>query len=298
MKPGFFIYVSLAVDLLIAVSKFIAAAFTGSASMLSEGVHSVIDAVSQLLLLWGIKTSKKKPDEKRPFGYGKELYFWSFMVSLILFVVGGCISFYEGINRIKNPGFDGNPVWNYAVLAIAFIFTLISMASALKTFNRQRAEVPFWEALVKTKDPSTIIVLLGDIGDMLGLAIAFCGVFFGRLFHNPYFDGIASIIIGIILLGISGFLLRECKSLLMGESINRKTLRSITKSAENDEAVIRVKKNYSMYLAPDELLLHLDIVFKAALNTKDITDANERIIAGIQKQFPRIKQIFIEAVAP
>jgi len=163
MKSRVFLYVSLAVDLTIAASKFIAAAFTGSASMLSEGVHSVIDAISQLLLIWGVKTSTRQADSARPFGYGKELYFWSFIVSLLLFVVGGCISLYEGLSRLKHPEFAGNPVWNYAVLAFAFVFNLVSMVSALKAFN--------------TKDPSVIIVLLGDFGDLLGLMVAFLGIF-------------------------------------------------------------------------------------------------------------------------
>src|ERR1700761_6576398 len=157
MKSKAFLYVSLAVDILIAISKFIAAAVTGSSSMIAEGIHSVIDASSQLLLLWGIRTSKKKADESRPFGYGKELYFWSFIVSLLLFVLGGCISFYDGVTRFGHPLFEGSPAWNYIVLAIAFVFTMISMFSALIAFNKQRGKMGFWQALITTKDPSTII---------------------------------------------------------------------------------------------------------------------------------------------
>jgi cation diffusion facilitator family transporter len=298
MKTRLFIYISLVVDLLIAAFKFIAAAFTGSSSMLSEGVHSIIDAVSQLLLIWGIKTSRKKADESRPFGYGKELYFWSFIVSLLLFLLGGCISFYDGVTRFGHPVFEGSPMWNYIVLAIAFVFTMISMISALIAFNKQRGDMGFWQALVTTKDPSTIIVLLGDIGDLLGLMVAFLGVFLGRLLHNPYLDGVASIVIGIILLAISGFLLRESKSLLMGETTSRKILKKVMKLAEEDDAVIKVKKNFSMYMGPEEVLLHLNTVFKDGLTTRQITDANERITKKIRENFPRMKQIFIEAVAP
>src|SRR6201996_3305515 len=179
MKSRVFIYISLAVDLSIAVSKFVAAAFTGSSSMISEGIHSIIDAVSQLLLIWGIKVSKRQPDAVRPFGYGRELYFWSFMVSLVIFILGGCISVYEGYTRLHRPVFEGNANWNYAILAIAFVFNFISMLSALKAFNEQRNKIGlgFWKALVHTKDPSTIIVLLGDIGDLVGLVIAFIGIF-------------------------------------------------------------------------------------------------------------------------
>jgi cation diffusion facilitator family transporter len=297
MKSRLFIYVSLAVDLLIALSKFVAAAFTGSAAMVSEGIHSLIDAISQVLLIWGIKTSKRVADAERPFGYGKELYFWSFIVSLVIFFLGGCISVYEGLLRFNRPELDGSPIWNYAILIIAFVFNMVSMVAALKAFNRQRGDISFWKAAIRTKDPSTIIVLLGDFGDLLGLAVAFIGIYLGRLFHNPYYDGIASMIIGLILIAISGFLIRESKSLLLGETTSRKTLRRVISLAEADVSVLKVKKHFSTYLAPEEILLQLNTVFKANLTTKQITDAIERITRSIQSEFPKMKQIFIEPVA-
>ena len=297
MKSRSFLYVSLAMDLLIATSKFVAAAITGSSSMLSEGVHSVIDAVSQLLLLWGIKTSRRLPDINRPFGYGKELYFWSFIVSLGIFILGGCISFYQGLVHLKEDEPTGSDNWNYWILVIAFIFTTISMFTALKVFNKQRGHIPFWQAVKQSKDPSTFIVLLGDVGDLLGLIIAFSGVYLGRLFHNPYYDGVASMMIGLILITISGILVRESKSLLMGETTSPQILRKIVALTEADEAVIKVKKHFSMYMAPEEVILQLNTVFKANLNTGQMTDAIERISKSIQLEFPRIKQIFIEPVA-
>ena len=297
MESRFFIYISLVVDSLIAIFKFIAAYFTASSSMLSEGIHSLIDLSSQLLLIWGIRTSRRSPSAERPFGYGREFYFWSFIVSLIIFSMGGCISFYEGFLRFYKPEMEGNVTWNYAVLAFAFVFNMISMFAALKAFNKRRGSVPFWEAVVKTKDPSTIIVLLGDFGDLLGLIVAFLGIFLGRLFNKPYYDGAASMIIGIILIVTSGILIRESKSLLMGETTSRKTLRSIIKLTEADEAVIKVKKHFSTYLSPEEVLLQLNTIFKDGLTTREITDAIERIIKKIKKEFPRIKQIFIEPVA-
>ncbi len=297
MKSKLFLYVSLVVDTLTAVSKFIAAAVTGSSSMLAEGIHSVIDAISQLLLLWGIKTSKKLPDETRPFGYGKELYFWSFIVSLIIFIIGGCISFYEGLLRLNKPEFNANQNWNYIILAIAFVFTMISMITALKAFNKQRGDIPFFKAVTQSKDPSTFIVLLGDVGDLLGLIIAFLGVYLRHLFNNPYYDGIASMCIGIIMIVISLLLVRESKSLLMGETTSRKTLRKIVALTQADVAVVKVKKHFSMYMAPEEILMQLNTVFKDDLTTGQITDAIERITKTIQGEFPRIKQIFIEPVA-
>jgi cation diffusion facilitator family transporter len=297
MKSRLFLYVSLAVDTLTAVSKFIAAAVTGSSSMLAEGIHSVIDAISQLLLLWGIKTSKKLPDETRPFGYGKELYFWSFIVSLVIFIIGGCISFYEGLLQLNKPEFNANQNWNYIILAIAFVFTMISMVTALKAFNKQRGDMPFFKAVTQSKDPSTFITLLGDVGDLLGLIIAFLGVYLRHLFNNPYYDGIASMCIGIIMIVISLLLVRESKSLLMGETTSRKTLRKIVALTEADVAVVKVKKHFSMYMAPEEILLQLNTVFNDDLTTRQITDAIERITKTIQGEFPRIKQIFIEPVA-
>jgi cation diffusion facilitator family transporter len=240
--------------------------------------------------------SKRLPDAERPFGYGKELYFWSFIVSLAIFIVGGCISFYEGVTSFSHPTVEGNPVWNYAVLAFAFIFNMVSMVAALKAFNQQRGRKHFWMAVVNTKDPSTIIVLLGDVGDLFGLIVAFLGVFLGRLTHHPYYDAIASMIIGIILIGISGFLIRESKSLLMGETTSRKTFRRIIKIAEADRAITKIKKQSSMYMGPEEILLQLTAVFNDDLNTKQITDAIERVSKGIQAEFPLIKQIFIEPV--
>lgn len=296
MKSKAFIYISLAVDIIIAASKFVAAGFTGSSSMVSEGIHSIIDAVSQLLLIWGLKTSARKPDLSRPFGYGKELYFWSFIVSLMIFVLGGCLSVYQGIERVEHPVLDDNQAWDYAVLAIAFVFTSVSLRAATKEFNRQRGKILFWKAIIQTRDPSTIIVLLGDVGDMLGLLVAFFGVFLGRLYHSPYYDAGASIVIGVILIAISALLVRESKSLLLGESTSRKTLRKVILLTQADEAVIKVKKHFSTYMSPDEVLLQLNTVFKDNLTTRQITDAIERITRAIQKDFPRFKQIFIEPV--
>jgi cation diffusion facilitator family transporter len=296
MKSRTFIYVSLAADMLISISKFIAATVTGSSSMISEGIHSVIDTISQLLLLWGIKISRKRADKYRPFGYGRELYFWSFIVSLIIFIVGGCISFYEGLLRFRHPEFQGNILWNYIILFISLIFTGISMYTALKVFNQERGKTSFWPAIKQSKDPSVFITLLGDAGDVLGLFIAFLGISLGRYYHNAHFDGGASMLIGAMLVVISFILVRESKSLLMGETTSRKTLRRIVAITEEDASVIKVKRHFSMYLSPEEVILQLNAVFKDNLTTGQITDAIERIMQNIRKEFPRIKQIFIEPV--
>jgi cation diffusion facilitator family transporter len=297
MRSRVFLYISLLTDVSIATAKFIAAAFTGSASMISEGIHSVIDAVSQVMLIWGVKVSKRRADIDHPFGYGRELYFWSFIVSLVIFILGGCISVWEGFNRLHQNTFEGNVNWNYAVLAFAFVFNLVSMLSALKAFNQQRGAIGFWKALIHTKDPSTIIVLLGDIGDLIGLTIAFLGIYLGRLLHNIYYDGIASILIGIILIIISAFLIRESKSLLMGETIHPKKIKRIIALVEQDKNVVAVRKHFSIYRSPDDILLQMNAVFKDNLNTRQLTDTIERITKTIKSEYPLIKQLFIEPVA-
>ncbi len=296
MKSKAFVYIALAVDISIGVTKFVAAGITHSSAMLSEGVHSVIDACSQLLLIWGIIMSQKKADDKRPFGYGKELYFWSFIVSLIIFLVGGCISFYEGLLRFKEPADGGNPLWSYIVIVIAFVFTGISAYASFKAFKKKPAEPSFLKAIEQSKDPSTFIILLGDIGDLAGLVIAFAGVYLSHLFHSSFYDGLSSLLIGLILIVISALLVKESRSLLMGEPVSRQTIRKIANLAEADPSVVKVKRNLSTYLAPEEVVLQLTAVFKKGLTTEQITHSIADISNQIQKQFPLIKQIFIEPV--
>ena len=287
-------YVSLAADLGIVITKFIAAIATGSAAMISEGIHSVIDLVNQLLLLIGIKKSKRKPDARRPFGYGKEVYFWSFVVSLLLFSVGGCVSFYEGILRFRRPISPGEVTWNYIVLAAAFIFISISMLVTLKKFNDQRGDLPFWRAVKNSKDPVVFITLLGDFGDLAGLIIAFLGVYLTHLLHNPYYDATASMTIGMLMIIISLLLVRESRSLLMGEAAGKDTLRAVVKLTQDDSAILKVKRHFSQYMSPEEIILQLSVIFKKGLTTDEITGAVKRIKENIQAKFPHIKQIFIE----
>ena len=290
------IYSALAANLLIAITKFIAAAFTGSSALISEGIHSLVDTSNEVLLLWGIRQSKRPADEKRPFGYGKELYFWSFIVSIMIFGIGGGISFYEGITHIRHPEIIKNPAWNYAVLGFAIVFDGISFITALQEFNRQRGSTPFWKAVRKSKDPSTFVVLFEDAADVLGLLVAFLGVFLGHQLNNPYFDGIASIVIGLILTGISILLATESRSLLMGESADPGILDAVKRLAEADAGITKVSRSLSMYLAPEEIILLLDVSFNENSSGKEITAAVTRIKDKIHSEYPSIKQIFVEPV--
>jgi cation diffusion facilitator family transporter len=288
------IYSALAADLLIAVTKFIAAGVTGSSAMMSEGIHSVVDSCNQLLLLLGIRRSKKQPDEKRPFGYGKELYFWSFVVSILIFGVGGGISFYEGITHIQHPEPIVNPLWNYIVLGAALLFEGISLVIALTNFNKRRGEVPFWSAVKRSKDPTSFVVLFEDATDVLGLLVAATGVYVGHRFNMPAIDGIASIIIGLVLTAVSLVLTRESRSLLMGETASTQVLKEIVTITKADPAIIDVRPPLSMYLGPEEVILVLQLSFRDDLSAPAIVQASERIKQAIRQKFSNFKQILIE----
>jgi cation diffusion facilitator family transporter len=291
------IYSALAANFLIAITKFIAAFATGSSAMISEGIHSLVDTGNEILLLVGISRSKKPADAERPFGYGKELYFWAFIVSVLIFAVGGGISFYEGVTHLQHPHTMENPTWNYAVLGIALLFDGVSFIIAMREFNRQRGTTPFWQAVKKSKDPTTFVVLFEDAADVLGLLVAFIGIFLGHYFNNPYFDGVASIIIGLILTAISVVLAVESRSLLMGESLSKNKLASITDICTKDPSILTIKEPLSMYLSPEEVVLVLPVAFRPGLSLADIQEAIRTIKKDIQNKFPVVKQIFIEPQA-
>ena len=288
------IYSALGANLAIAITKFIAAGYTGSSAMVSEGIHSVVDTLNEVLLLYGIKRSKKPADANRPFGYGKELYFWAFMVSLMIFGIGGGISFYEGVNHILHPEPINDPHWNYLVLGFAFVFDGFSFITARREFNRQRGTTRFWKAVRHSKDPSTFVVLFEDAADLVGLTLAFLGVFLGHYFNNPHLDGIASILIGCVLTAVALLLARESRSLLMGESAEPAIIAEVTVLTEAHPAVHKVIRHLSMYMAPEELIMVLTVAFREEVGSAEVTRAIDSIRASIQTRNPAIKQLFIE----
>lgn len=290
------IYSALFANLLIALTKFVAAAVSGSSAMVSEGIHSVVDSLNEVLLLLGLRKSKKKADEKRPFGYGKELYFWSFVVSILIFGVGGGISFYEGFTHLLHPEPVRNPFWNYIVLGAAIVFDGTSFIIALKTFNRQRGDTPFWAAVKKSRDPSSFVVLFEDSADVLGLIIAFAGVYLGHRLNNPYFDGIASILIGLLLTAVSLVLTRESRSLLMGETATPTALEQVVKMAEANPVVEKVHQHLSQVMGPEELLLVLRVGLHKNVSSAAVVKGFGEIKKAIRSQYPNFRQIFIEPV--
>jgi len=289
------IYAAMGANLAIAITKFIAAAITGSSAMMSEGIHSVVDTVDQLVLLLGIRRSQKPADASHPFGYGQELYFWTFIVALLVFAIGGGMSIYQGIIHLINPSPLEDPKWNYIVLAIAILLEGFSWIVALREFLPTKGKQNFWQAIKNTKDPTVITILFEDTAAILGLIVAFIGIFLGHLFNNVYLDGIASIIIGIILAIVAVVLARESKGLLVGESAAPKTIANIRSLSKTEPGVKEVVRILTMQLAPQEVLLNLEIQFAQNLTGEEIALTVESLEIKIRQMHPEIKQIFIEA---
>ena len=293
------IYTALFANLGIAATKFVAASMTGSSAMISEGIHSLVDSGNELLLLLGIYRSQKPADAKRPFGYGRELFFWSYIVALLIFAVGGGVSFYEGVTHLQHPERIENPVWNYVVLGVALVLDGYSLYTALTAFNRQRGKLPFWKSVIDSKDPATFTVLFEDAADVLGLLIALAGVVLGQVFDNPYFDGVASILIGLLLVGISVVLARESKSLLMGEGVDEATRTRLIALTRSDDAVMDVLFLHTIYMSPHEVVLMQRVTFDPTLTADLVGQAIGRIADSLRSEMPDLKQIFIEpGIAP
>ena len=289
------IYAAMAANFAIAVTKFIAASITGSSAMLSEGIHSVVDTGNELLLLLGIRQSKKPADDSHPFGYGQELYFWTLIVALFIFAIGGGMSIYEGITHVRHPEPLTDPRWNYGVLGLAMIFEGYSWNVALQEFLASKNEDSFWTAIRASKDPTIFTVLFEDTAALIGLLVAFLGVLSGHLLGNVYLDGVASIVIGVILCGVALLLASESKGLLIGEGANAETVASIKKITNDDPAVEKVIKVLTLHFGPQEILLNLEIKFVDDLETEELAIAIERLENAIHSQHSEIKNIFIEA---
>jgi len=281
-------------NLLIATTKFIAGAFTNSSSMIAEGIHSIVDTSNQLLLLYGLKRSVKAPDKYRPFGYGKELYFWSFIVSIMIFGLGGVLSISQGISHIRHPESLQNPGWNYIVLALSFIFEGVSLYIAIKEFDKTRNGISWWKAIIKSKDPSGFLVLFEDGAAVLGLLIVFTLMILSHNLNLPFLDGLASVLVGLLLVFVSFILARESRSLLMGEGFTPETQQKIEEYVENDKNVVSLISQLSTFQSPNEVLLMLIIEFEEELNTRSITTAIERLRENIKVEFPLVKFVIIQ----
>ena len=288
------IYGALAANLAIAATKFVAAAATGSSAMLSEGIHSLADTGNQVLLLMGIGRSRRAADSEHPFGHGKELYFWSLMVAMVLFGLGGGMSIYEGISHLLHPSEIRDPTWNYVVLAVAFVAEGISWLIALREFLHERQQTDFWRAFRSSKDPTVFTVLSEDSAALVGILIAFLGVYWGYRTRSPYPDAVASILIGLILAGVALFLASESKELLVGESADPVVVRRIRDLTESDPGIRAVQRLLTMHLGPRQVLLNMDLSFATGLKAAELPTVIARVEDRIRGEFPAIGQIFIE----
>ncbi len=280
---------------LIAVTKFIAATITGSSAMLSEGIHSLVDTGNQVLLLYGLKRAAKPPDENFPYGYGKEIYFWCFVVSILIFALGGGISIYEGILHIRYPQPINNPTINYIVLGLAIIFEAVAWYFAFREFNRVRGQWGFLEAIQRAKDPAIFVVLFEDSAAMLGLVVAFVGIWLTQATGFLVFDGIASVTIGLILFGTAIWLAYETKGLLIGESANRSVVRGVREIIAAKLNVNHVNEVLTMHMGPDFILANISVDFKNELTADEMEREIATIDFAIKQSYPQIKRVFVEA---
>ena len=290
------IIAALLANLGIAIAKFIGAAITGSSAMISEGIHSLVDTGNQILLLFGLKKSKKPPDKYHPFGYGKEFYFWTLIVAILLFSIGGGMSIYEGIRHLKHPEPIEDPFINYIILALGVVFEGIAWMMAFKKlrsakFARGRG---FFQAIRKSKDPAAFAVLFEDTAALLGLIIAAAGVFLSSYLKNPAYDGAASVLIGIILSVVAVLLAYESRALLIGESADKQLVDEVDKIVSGDPMVEENKLPLSMHFGPEDILLALDVQFKKG-GPGDVEATIERLENVIKKAHPEVTRIFIEA---
>jgi len=280
---------------LISVTKFVAASITGSSAMLSEGIHSLVDTGNQVLLLYGMKRAARPADADFPFGYGKEIYFWSFIVAILIFALGGGISIYEGIQHLQHPEPISNAMVNYIVLGLAMLFEGAAWFFAFREFNRVKGRWGYLEAIQRAKDPSIFVVLFEDSAAMLGLLVAFAGVWLSQTTGILLFDGIASIIIGLILLGTSIWLAYETKGLLIGESANQSVIRGIRDSLRGKASINHVNEVLTMHMGPDFILANISVDFDDSISAKQVETDIAAIDRSIKQAYPQIKRVFIEA---
>jgi cation diffusion facilitator family transporter len=284
-------------NLAVAAVKFAAASLTGSSAMLSEGIHSVVDTGDGALLFLGLKRSRRPADAAHPFGHGKELYFWSLVVAMMIFAAGGGVTVYEGVLRTLHPEPVRQAGWTYLTLGAAAVFESITLAVGYRQFQRTARGQSLWRAVRHSKDPSLFTVILEDIADLLGLLFAFAGVVAAQLLSMPRLDGAASVAIGLLLAAVAFFLGRECMSLLVGEAADPATARRIRTIAEQQPGVIGVEDPLTVYFGPDSMLVNLVVEFRPTASAEDVTAAIDSIEDKLREEFPQIKRSFIAAEA-
>jgi cation diffusion facilitator family transporter len=294
------VYAALAGNLLVATTKTVAAFWTGSSAMLSEALHSFVDSANEVLLLYGQYRASRPPDAQHPLGHGRELYFWSFIVALLIFAIGSGVSIYQGIAQIREPQPIHSPWVNYVVLAFALVFEGASWAISMKQFrgSTARGRLSFYEAFRRSKDPPSFMVLFEDSAALLGILIAAAGTFAAAHFQKPEFDGLASLLIGLVLAAVAMLLARESKSLLIGESASSELTRSVMAIAAKNTAVRRVNGMLTAQLAPDQILVALSLEFADDLRVPELEERVIEIERNIRAQHSEVIALFVKPQTP
>jgi cation diffusion facilitator family transporter len=286
---------AIGANVCIAFLKFIAAAVTGSSAMVSEGIHSLVDTADGILLFVGIRRGRVPPDEQHPFGHGKEVYFWTLVVAILVFAVGGGMSVYEGITHLLHPRHIEDPIWSYAVLAGSMLFEGLSWTIAWRQFQRSRTGRGLWTSIERSKDPTTFTVLFEDSAALVGLAIAAVGVTLGLLLHSPVPDALASMLIGLVLMTTAVLLVRATLRLLVGESADREIVDGIRTIASSDRAVTRTGRVLTVHFGPHDIVAQLELVFDPRLGADDVARSIDRMQRAMRDRYPDIKSISVEA---
>jgi cation diffusion facilitator family transporter len=285
--------IALLANLGIAASKFVAAMITGSSAMLTEGVHSVVDSTNQLLLMWGRRQSKKPPDKYHPLGYGRELYFWSFVVAVLVFALGAGVSVYEGIIHIAHPEAAVSPLVAYVVLLIAFMLEGWSTLEAFKEFRAAKGDLGWLHAIRRSKDPPSFIVLLENGAAMAGIIAAAVGLFLSQLTGDPFYDGAASIMIGVIL-GVTALLLAyESKGLLIGEAADPVLVRGLRELACSKHGVVGVGHVLTVHSAPDQITAMISVDFRDTITAGDVERIVQEVEEEAHQRWPQVRRLFI-----
>ena len=292
------IYAALAGNLCIAIAKFVAAGLSGSSAMLSEGVHSLVDTINELLLLYGLRRAEKQPDSAHPFGYGRELYFWSFIVALLVFAAGAGVSAYEGIQHIRHPEPASNHLISYSVLGISVVFEGASWWVALREFRASKGSMGYFEAFRRSKDPTTFTVLLEDSAALLGLGFALAGLAAAQLFNLPVLDGVASLCIAGVLAVTAFLLARETKGLLVGEPAHPQVAQRILAVANTDPDLRNANGVTTMQMGPDQVVAMLSAEFEDDRTTPQIEACITRIEKAVKREYPELVALFIKPQTP
>ena len=288
------VWAALIGNLLVAAAKFTAAALTGSAAMLSEAVHSLVDTVNEVLLLYGIKRSARRADQSHPLGYGRELYFWSFVVALLIFALGAGVSAYEGVDHLRFPQAIERPSIIFGVLAVSLIFEGASWIVGIRAFRRTKGDLSWWDAFRRSKDPPTFIVVFEDSAAVLGILVAAAGTTAALLTGDNRWDGIASLVIALLLAAVAALLARESKELLIGERADPAVSDSILRIAANIKGVCRANGIVTVQLAPDNVIATLSLDFFDVLRAPEIELAVVELERQIREKHPEVSSVFVK----